>query len=164
MIKYGVLKEFTCRKGTIGDFENIISLAKPYIINPCDSIDLQKKDIRVLNKLTRFSIKHGTCVVCVDRNFNIVGVATQVVNNSVATLVSNGGIYATLLLYKIVFCDLHNRFMDSTFKVVSKDLNQAYYRMHIPGGSACAIDEKGNGLVKVAAKDSIETLYNSIKD
>lgn len=159
---YDKLREFTCRKGEMDDLEAIYDMASKYVVNPEGTKSMQDRDLRILYKVTQYSIKTGTCVVCTNKEDKVVGVATQVVNSSVTTLVSEGGIYATLLLYKVVFCDMHNRFGESTFEVVHKELNKVYYNIRTPSGKACSIDDTGKGVVNVQAKGDLLEIFNRL--
>lgn len=159
---YDSLKGFTCRVGTLDDLDKIYILVEPFVVDSELEQTQKEREQRILYKYTKFSLKNSTCVVCENVEGEMVAVATGTANNVVATLVSVGGIYCTTLLYKVVFCDLHNRFIDSTFELDKNGLKAVYDKIHTATGKACEIKDS-KGVLTVEAKNSILSLYSSMK-
>lgn len=154
---YDELRGVLCREATIEDLERMYNAVEFYNVDDSMSDSMKRLKKRKLRKELKFGINIGDALVC-EKDGELVGVYTGK-DNFVAQLVNVGDIVSAVLLYKVVLCDLHNKFKESTFEVDSIRSRTVYDRIRTPSGKACTIDELGNGKVTVEAKNEIDKMY-----
>lgn len=158
---YDELLGAICRQATEKDYNRILEILLPFIRTESGHSNFQDMEVRTAKKLTMFFIKQGLAMV-VEENGVIVGMYTGR-ENRIGNIANVGSLHATILLLKVALCNIQNLFTEAHFQVANDKIRKIYESIKTPNGKACSIDELGNGIVSLEAKQEILNVYNHLK-
>lgn len=157
---YDTLGTATCRKAEIADLDAMCQLLDPYLIDDKLHESANAAVLRKANKLLKYYVKNGDALVS-----ETDGVLTGLCagdTDTITYVASEGSLQSTVLLFKVVLCDIHNRFKESKFVVMTDKQKELFAKLTNRRGPATTIDGD-TGIIPVDTKDDLMVLFTKLK-
>lgn len=158
---YNTIGKYVCRKGTKEDIEEVKSILAP-LVCVGRTPEIVAAEERKLDKHLRYYNNIGGLVIVEDSN-GIVNVCLTEGNFILHVGTKRKDVVAIGLLMYTVLCDIHNRFKESTFKLIDESYRDVF-DINAIDEKAVNIDKDGVGTIPISVKDKIGLLYAAIKD
>lgn len=158
---YDTLGEYTCRSGTEADLQILYTMLEDKVYEDLEHQSMQDMYKRKLKKYLKYALEKGSIAI-VEKQNTITGVYVGH-TECITYLINFGDIKSLALLLNTVLNGIENKHKESVFKVINKKQYDTWVNTKALGEKAVTIDEQGNGIISLNAKEKIQYLYNTLK-